>query len=63
MIDAKKEEALNKALTETTDKVNVLDIDVEDDFDVDDIWLKIACEQYVKVSSKYYITSQYKRVI
>lgn len=37
MIDAKKEEALNRALTETTDKVNVLDIDVEDDFDVDDI--------------------------
>lgn len=38
LIEAKKEEALTRALTETQDKVNVLDINVEDDFDIDDIW-------------------------
>ena len=37
MIELKKEEALNKALTETQDKVNVMDINVDDDFDIDDI--------------------------
>jgi len=36
-IEAKKEEALNRALTESTEKVNVLDINVEDDFEIDDI--------------------------
>lgn len=41
LIEAKKEEALNKALTETQDKVNVLDINVEDDFDIDDIWTRV----------------------
>ena len=42
MIDAKKDEA-NKALIEkatvndTTERLNVMDINVDDDFDVDDI--------------------------
>jgi hypothetical protein len=37
MIELKKEEALTRALTETTDKVNVLEINVDDDFEIDDI--------------------------
>ena len=42
MIDAKKEEANKVAMdrnpvNDTTERVNVLDINVEDDFDVDDI--------------------------
>lgn len=41
MIDAKKEEATKAATTEAvndaTDRMNVMDIKVEDDFDVDDI--------------------------
>ncbi len=41
MVEAKKEEALQKAATKEEDlanKVNVLNIAVDDDFDVDDIW-------------------------
>ena len=35
--EAKQQEILNRALTETTEKVNVLEINVEDDFEIDDI--------------------------
>ena len=35
--EIKQQELLNKALEETTEKVNVLDIKVEDDFEIDDI--------------------------
>jgi hypothetical protein len=42
MINAKKEEAIKSAaerdlLADATNKVNVLDINVEDDFDIDNI--------------------------
>lgn len=36
-INTKKDEAAQKALADATDKINVLDINVEDDFEVDDI--------------------------
>ena len=38
IINAKKEEAKAKEVQEVTNKVNVLDIDVEDNFEIDDIW-------------------------
>lgn len=41
MIDAKKEEAklaAEERAKELANGVNVLDIDVEEDFEVDDIW-------------------------
>jgi len=42
MMEAKKEEASKLAAerqSEMSTKMNVLDINVEDDFDVDEIWL------------------------
>lgn len=48
MIDAKKVEA-NRVIVEkstanadNTERLNVLDINVDDDFDVDDIWLHMS---------------------
>ena len=72
MITQKKEEA--KAATEaaviadTGDKVNVLDIKVEDNFDIDDIWVAdrqikllktLSTFQIIKIALLYISLAQY----
>ncbi len=42
MINAKKDEAAQKAALEAENKLNVLDINVEEDFEIDDIWITLS---------------------